>query len=52
MVDSATYRFRRGLREGCPSSCVVFDLFHNLALLKLQQTCRSMHCQTTAEERC
>ena len=37
MGDSATYRFRRCLREGCPSSCVVFDLFHNLALLKLQQ---------------
>ena len=37
MGDCATYRFRRGLREGCPSSCVVFNLFHNLALLKLQQ---------------
>ena len=37
MGDSSTYRFRRGLREGCPSSCVVFNLFHNLALLKLQQ---------------
>ena len=37
MGDSSTYRFRRGQREGCPSSCVVFNFFHNLALLKLQQ---------------
>ena len=27
MGDSTPYRFRRGLREGCPSSCVVFNLF-------------------------
>ena len=30
MGDSSTYRFRWGLREGCPSSCVVFNLFHNI----------------------
>ena len=44
---------RRGLREGCPSntlqsSCVVFDLFHNLAMLNYSKICRSMRFESPA----
>ncbi len=35
--DSEPYGLKRGLREGCPSSCVVYNLFHNAALQALKR---------------
>lgn len=32
MGDSAVYELARGLREGCPTSCVLYNLVHNVAL--------------------
>ena len=30
---SEPYQLQRGLREGCPSSCMVYLMFHNAVLL-------------------
>jgi len=34
--DSSTYKLGRGLREGCPSSCVLFNIVHNFGLQVLK----------------
>ena len=33
--DSQPYTLARGLREGCPSSCVIYNIFHNVCLKKI-----------------
>mmetsp|Transcript_73708 Transcript_73708/g.208752 ORF Transcript_73708/g.208752 Transcript_73708/m.208752 type:complete len:1462 (+) Transcript_73708:383-4768(+) len=35
--DSEPFGTARGLREGCPSSCVVYNIYHNCALSALLQ---------------
>ena len=35
--DSKPYKLLRGLREGCPSSCIVFNLLHNVVLRVLKK---------------
>ncbi|CAK0831872.1 unnamed protein product, partial [Prorocentrum cordatum] len=36
--DSEPYSLQRGLREGCPASCVEFNMYHNVALQQLEKT--------------
>ena len=35
--DSEMYGLQRGLREGCPSSCQVYNIFHNVTLWALRK---------------
>ena len=35
--DSEVYGLQRGLREGCPSSCQVYNIFHNVTLWALRK---------------
>ena len=48
--DSAPYRFQGGLREGCPASCVVFNLYHNLVLLLPMDAIRDNQDMTMKED--
>jgi hypothetical protein len=44
--NSGLYSLLRGFREGCPSSCVCFNIVHNVALYLLQQKLpKSLHFQ-------
>eukprot|EP00959_Pyramimonas_sp_CCMP1952_P450914 9440787-Pyramimonas_sp.AAC.1 len=35
--DSSTYELRRGLREGCPTSGILYTVFHNIVLWRLRE---------------
>ena len=36
-TKSEKYKLRRGFREGCPSSCTIYNLVHNVAVEALQE---------------
>ena len=36
-TKSKKYKLRRGFREGCPSSCTIYNLVHNVAVESLQE---------------
>ena len=54
--DSGVYTLKRGLREGCASSCTLYNVFHNCALEELNRVtlgirlrCSpSLHCNGRA----
>ena len=39
-TKSEKYMLRRGFREGCPSSCTIYNLVHNVAVEALQEKWR------------
>ncbi|CAK0812995.1 unnamed protein product [Prorocentrum cordatum] len=38
---SETYKLQRGLREGCPSSCIILNLYHSWVISQVQARIRS-----------
>ena len=35
--ESELFELRRGLREGCPSSCVIYNIYHEATLRRLAE---------------